>query len=102
MTMLDHADGPPDLQMLYAAVTEKLLDGEFPSLRYEVLRHSSPAISVLCHHHARQVGLTLWPNGDAEMTWATAADGDCIAHYRIITQSGLDYFLADLAERLNL
>jgi hypothetical protein len=48
------------------------------------------------------VGLTLWPNGDAEMTWATAADGECIAHYRIISQPGLDYFLADLAERLNL
>jgi hypothetical protein len=101
MTMLDRA-GRLDLQLLYAAVTEKLLDGEFPSLRYEVMQHSSPAISVLCHHHAHQVGLTLWPNGDAEMTWATEADGECIAHYRIITQAGLDYFLADLAERLNL
>jgi hypothetical protein len=101
MTMLDHA-GRLDLQLLYAAVTEKLLDGEFPSLRYEVLQHSAPAISVLCHYHAHQVGLTLWPNGDAEMTWATEADGECIAHYRIITQAGLDYFLADLAERLNL
>jgi hypothetical protein len=101
MTMLDHA-GRLDLQLLYAAVTERLLNGEFPSLRYEVLQHSSPAISVLCHHRSHQVGLTLWPNGDAEMTWATAADGECIAHYRIISQPGLDYFLADLAERLNL
>lgn len=99
--MLDHT-GQLDLQLLYAAVTEKLLDGEFPSLRYEVLQHSEPAISVLCHYHARQVGLTLWPNGDAEMTWATTVDGECIGHYRINTQSGLDYFLADLAERLNL
>jgi len=101
MTMLDNA-GRLDLQQLYAAVTEKLLAGEFPSLRYEVLLHSSPAISVLCHHGSRQVGLTLWPNGDAEMTWATAADGYCIAHYRIVSQSGLDYFLADLGDRLNL
>jgi len=94
--MLDHGRGV-ELRVTYAAVTARLAAD---SVLYEVLPHGSRAVSLLCHHHRNHVGLTLWPSGDAEMTWAMDAGGDDIEHYEILTQSNLDHLLRDLRRRL--
>lgn len=85
---------------MYDTVSSRLLADDYPLLRYEVMLHSSSAISVHCHYQAKQVGFTLWPGGDAEMTWETDPGRCCITYYEIGSPSDLDRFLADLQARL--
>jgi hypothetical protein len=98
-TLPDHGCGV-DLRLMYRAITSRLLAGDYPLLCYEVLLHSSPAISVHCQYGSKQVGFTLWPSGEAEMTWQMEAGGCCVAYYDLDSQSDLDRFLADLQDRL--
>ena len=98
MTELHHWSGI-DLPFMFMAVTSRLT-GDYPLLRYEVLQHSSPAISVDCHFGSKQVGFTLWPSGEAEMTSEMDVDGGWIAYYTICSQVDLDRFVADIETRL--
>jgi len=95
--MLDHGNNL-DLRAVLAAVTARLVASARP---YEVLEHGTRAVSLLCHNGGNQVGLTLWPSGDAEMTWAMEETrGGHIQHYELGSRSDLIRLLTDLESRL--
>ena len=95
----------PDIEGLpfaFAAALAPTKEGELQTTTVRALRHGSGAISLEVEG-TRSFGLTIWSNGNAEMTWMDDPAGSRpqIQQYVICSEIELDAFLHDVRKRLH-
>jgi hypothetical protein len=95
----------PDIESLpfaFAAAVAPTMEGELQTTTVRALRHG-PGVISLEFEGNRSVGLTIWSNGNAEMTWMDGPAGSRprIQQYVICSEAELDLFLHDLRLRLH-
>jgi len=95
----------PDIESLpfaFAAALAPAEDGELRTTTVRALRHGPEAISLELEG-VHSVGLTIWSNGSAEMTWmdGPADSRPQLQEYVIRSDHELAAYLHDLRIRLH-